>query len=241
MRADFRCSESVEGERFAWEQQTRRNAVRAPPAQLPASRSSCVAMAAGTEVSLIVEPDPARSLTAGLADDAARPGGPARGGARRDRAGADVSQPRRDSKWWGWGDPGESARARRGRRSGDPARADRRAAAAAARGRSWATSSFPPPQPLPSALIEAVGEENVFTGDEDRLRHATGCGYVDLARLRSGQLDAAPDAVVLPADAAAVQTRSRRSARRRASPSSPSAAAPASSAGSSRCAARTTA
>jgi alkyldihydroxyacetonephosphate synthase len=60
---------------------------------------------------------------------------------------------------------------------------------------------LPPAQALPPALIEVVGEANIFTGTEDRLRHATGCGYVDLARLRSGRLDAAPDAVVLPADA----------------------------------------
>jgi alkyldihydroxyacetonephosphate synthase len=64
---------------------------------------------------------------------------------------------------------------------------------------------LPPAQTLPPALIAAVGEENAFTGAEDRLRHATGCGYVDLARLRSGRLDAAPDAVVLPADAAEVK------------------------------------
>jgi alkyldihydroxyacetonephosphate synthase len=64
---------------------------------------------------------------------------------------------------------------------------------------------LPLAEALPPALIEAVGEENVFTAAEDRLRHAAGCGYVDLARLRSGKLDAAPDAVVLPADAAAVK------------------------------------
>ena len=58
---------------------------------------------------------------------------------------------------------------------------------------------LPDAEPLPSALIEAVGEANVFTGKEDRIRHATGCGYADLARLRGGQLDAAPDAVLLPA------------------------------------------
>jgi alkyldihydroxyacetonephosphate synthase len=50
-----------------------------------------------------------------------------------------------------------------------------------------------------------VGEENAFTGIEDRVRHATGCGYADLVRLRSGGLDAAPDAVLLPADRTSVQ------------------------------------
>ena len=43
---------------------------------------------------------------------------------------------------------------------------------------------LPPAEPLPQALVEAVGIENVFAGTEDRVRHATGCGYADLARLR---------------------------------------------------------
>jgi alkyldihydroxyacetonephosphate synthase len=64
---------------------------------------------------------------------------------------------------------------------------------------------LPLAEPLPSTLVEAVGEESVFTGLEDRVRHATGRGYADLARLRSGALDAAPDAVLLPADADQVQ------------------------------------
>ncbi len=64
---------------------------------------------------------------------------------------------------------------------------------------------LPAAEPLPIALVEAVGKENVFTGTEDRVRHATGCGYADLARLRGGRLDAAPDAVVLPADGDALR------------------------------------
>jgi alkyldihydroxyacetonephosphate synthase len=64
---------------------------------------------------------------------------------------------------------------------------------------------LPSAEPLPPALIDAVGEENVFTGAEDRIRHATGRGYVDLARLRSGRLEQAPDAVLLPVDADAVR------------------------------------
>jgi alkyldihydroxyacetonephosphate synthase len=114
-----------------------------------------------------------------------------------------VSGPRRDSKWWGWGDPAitpeldgpalETLRERIGdlRLASPPPELD--------------GVELPPAQALPPALIEAVGEENVFTGAEDRLRHATGCGYVDLARLRSGKLDAAPDAVLLPADAGEVK------------------------------------
>jgi alkyldihydroxyacetonephosphate synthase len=112
-------------------------------------------------------------------------------------------RPRRDSKWWGWGDPavepafdGEALavlRERIGELEPWPlARALEEVELAAA-------------QPLPRALVEAVGEENVFGGGEDRLRHATGRGYVDLARLRNGTLAAAPDAVVMPPDAEALR------------------------------------
>jgi alkyldihydroxyacetonephosphate synthase len=114
-----------------------------------------------------------------------------------------MSGPRRDSKWWGWGDPSilpeldgpalATLRERIGELQPTPRTAE--------------PESFrlPSAQQLPRTLIEAVGEEYVFTGAEDRIRHATGCGYVDLARLRSGELEAAPDAVLLPADAAEVK------------------------------------
>lgn len=111
--------------------------------------------------------------------------------------------PRRDSKWWGWGDPAIA-----------PALDGAALGTLRERiGELRPSSPLPPledvdlptAQALPPALVEAVGEENVFTDSEDRLRHATGRGYVDLARLRSGRLDAAPDAVLLPADAAEVK------------------------------------
>jgi alkyldihydroxyacetonephosphate synthase len=114
-----------------------------------------------------------------------------------------MKAPRRDSKWWGWGEPSNvpeldaaalaTLRERIGAIQAQPRLAE------------LGDFELPAAQPLPAALIEAVGEECVFTGDEDRLRHATGCGYVDLARLRCGRLDAAPDAVLLPTDAAAVK------------------------------------
>ena len=111
--------------------------------------------------------------------------------------------PRRDSKWWGWGDPsvqpeldGEALAVLR-ERIGDLEPSPRAGELDA--------FDLPPAQPLPESLVEAVGEESVFSGVEDRARHATGRGYADLARLRSGALDAAPDAVVLPADADQVQ------------------------------------
>jgi alkyldihydroxyacetonephosphate synthase len=106
--------------------------------------------------------------------------------------------PRRDSKWWGWGDPAVTPEL------DGPALATLRERIGELQPASPAPVldefELPPAQELPPALVEAVGAENVFTGTEDRLRHATGCGYVDLARLRSGKLEAAPDAVVLPAD-----------------------------------------
>jgi alkyldihydroxyacetonephosphate synthase len=114
-----------------------------------------------------------------------------------------MSEPRRDSKWWGWGDPAlapeldAEALAVLRERIGEP--------------QPWPLAAslegFPLPmaQPLPAALSEAVGPEAIFISNEDRLRHATGCGYADLARLRNASLDGAPDAVVMPANAAVLR------------------------------------
>ncbi|HEX5526159.1 MAG TPA: FAD-binding oxidoreductase [Solirubrobacterales bacterium] len=107
--------------------------------------------------------------------------------------------PRRDAKWWGWGDPanepaldGEALRVLR-ERIGElepwPL------------ARELGEFELPPAEALPQALVDAVGEENVFASEEDRLRHATGRGYADLARLRNAALEAAPDAVLMPPDA----------------------------------------
>jgi len=111
--------------------------------------------------------------------------------------------PRRDAKWWGWGDPavepsldGEALAALR-EWTGDLTPAPRAGAIEEV--------ELPDPRALPSALVEAVGGDAVFTAAEDRLRHAAGRGYADLVRLRGGRLDAAPDAVLLPADADAVR------------------------------------
>ncbi len=122
---------------------------------------------------------------------------------QRATGGFELTGPRRDSKWWGWGDPGISpdldaaARAALSEWVGEldpsPRHADLEA------------FELPDPQPLPDALVEAVGAEAVFASVEDRVRHAAGRGYADLVRLRAGRLDQAPDAVLLPADADAVR------------------------------------
>jgi len=51
-------------------------------------------------------------------------------------------------------------------------------------------------------LRAACGIDAVRLDDETRLRHAGGRSYLDLLRLRSGDISCAPDAVVLPADEA---------------------------------------
>lgn len=53
-------------------------------------------------------------------------------------------------------------------------------------------------------LVNVVGAEHVRTDDETRARHAGGQAYADIMRRRAGDASAAPDAVVLPADAAHV-------------------------------------
>ena len=63
---------------------------------------------------------------------------------------------------------------------------------------------MPEPQPLPEAIAAAVGDESVLTGHEQRMRRSAGRSYPDLVRLRGGALERAPDAVVVPADAAEV-------------------------------------
>jgi alkyldihydroxyacetonephosphate synthase len=114
-----------------------------------------------------------------------------------------MTAPRRDVKWWGWGDPAveptldtealEVLRERIGELEPWPL------------ARELGGVELPTAEVLPQALIDAVGEVNVFASDEDRLRHSTGRGYVDLARLRNGALENAPDAVVMPQDAEALR------------------------------------
>jgi alkyldihydroxyacetonephosphate synthase len=112
-----------------------------------------------------------------------------------------MTEPRRDTNWWGWGDPMRRTeldatalgvlRERIGELEPWPL---------AARIEDF---ELPAARPLPWAVLDAVGENAVFNSHEDRLRHAVGRGYVDLARLRGGRLEHAPDAVLVPSDAAA--------------------------------------
>jgi alkyldihydroxyacetonephosphate synthase len=104
--------------------------------------------------------------------------------------------PRRDPKWWGWGAPGREMAL-----AGESLallRAEIGDLQPWPRPESINDVRLPEPASLPPALGVAVGSANVVSDHEDRVRHATGRGYVDLARLRAGRLDDAPDAVVLP-------------------------------------------
>jgi alkyldihydroxyacetonephosphate synthase len=146
------------------------------------------------------------------------------------------SAPAPDMAPAGWGDPA--------RRHGLPPHAARWLDREVGHGRpsSPVTPVVLPPSGLPAdaraALVDAVGADHVLVDDGARLLRAAGRSYLDLVRLRSGRPGAAPDAVVLPADADEVAA-VLRACSETASPSSPSAGAPAWSAGSLPCAAGT--
>jgi len=114
-----------------------------------------------------------------------------------------ASGPRRDSKWWGWGDPAHEAEL-------DPAslallREHLGDLQPWQRPASIESVEIPAPRELPAAIAEAVGGANMLDGHEDRVRHSTGSGYVDLASRRSGRLEHAPDAVVMPGSAEEIE------------------------------------
>jgi alkyldihydroxyacetonephosphate synthase len=102
-------------------------------------------------------------------------------------------------RWWGWGrppgGPGLPADALALLRDeiGEP-----RTPPPAAR---LGAVELPDAPALPASITRAVGKAQIRTDDRRRTLHSAGRGYPDLIRLRSGRLDAAPDAVVAPADA----------------------------------------
>ena len=106
-------------------------------------------------------------------------------------------------KWWGWGDPDRRLelpgsaigmlREELGVQGSD-----------ASEPVGLGAVELPEPRPLPEAVRAAAGEGAVLTDAEQRLRRSAGRGYPDLVRLRRGKLGAAPDAVLIPADAVRV-------------------------------------
>jgi alkyldihydroxyacetonephosphate synthase len=104
-------------------------------------------------------------------------------------------------KWNGWGDPDH--RVELGEGALELLRSELGAADP------WPSASLeevaiPAAARVPRAVLDAAGEEAVATDHETRVRHAAGRGYHDLAALRNGRLEAAPDAVLSPAEPEAV-------------------------------------
>lgn len=110
-------------------------------------------------------------------------------------------EPRRDTRWWGWGDPSEPAELGE---KGERLLSERAIQTGDGSPPPIGDVRVPAPSSVPEAVIAAAGRENVFTSDEDRIRHANGQNYLDLMALRSGNLEHAPDAVVMPRDAASI-------------------------------------
>ncbi len=105
----------------------------------------------------------------------------------------------RKMKWWGWGDPEK--------RSSIPEQALRRLqeilGCEIRPNRSVSFESIELPKSLltDGDLAEigtAVGVGDVLTDRECRILHSAGKGYPDLVRIRSGEIDNAPDAVAYP-------------------------------------------
>jgi alkyldihydroxyacetonephosphate synthase len=109
------------------------------------------------------------------------------------------SDPYPDGSWSGWGDPEQLPAL------GDAVKrllADALGVRALGLG-AGAIEDVPLPRSrLPeaarAALATAVGEANLLTGAEARVRHTRGKSTTDLLRLRAGDTADAPDAVVLP-------------------------------------------
>jgi alkyldihydroxyacetonephosphate synthase len=121
-----------------------------------------------------------------------RPGGS--GGAAEHSAGP--------MKWWGWGDPAKRAQL------GPEAVAMLRSELGQAEPTEHVELDqvvAPAPRPLPAEIAAAVGPAAVLDGREHRVRRAAGRSYPDLVRLRTGRLEDAPDAVVLPGSVAEVE------------------------------------
>ena len=93
-----------------------------------------------------------------------------------------MSGPRRDSSWWGWGDPAEQAHLDDA--AMDVLREQVGELEPWERPASPGDVGLPPAADLPAPVIEAAGDDALFSDDEDRLRHALGKGYADLARVR---------------------------------------------------------
>ncbi|HEY4451479.1 MAG TPA: FAD-binding oxidoreductase [Solirubrobacteraceae bacterium] len=102
-------------------------------------------------------------------------------------------------RWWGWGDPTQPpalpAHALDFLRAGVGVAPEARPPVALERVRLAPTRLT---ESLLDELRALLGAEHVREDREDRVVHAAGKGYPDLVRLRAGEPEGAPDAVVYP-------------------------------------------
>jgi alkyldihydroxyacetonephosphate synthase len=102
-------------------------------------------------------------------------------------------------RWWGWGDPQR------------PPGLNEHTLALLRETVGVASTPRPPvalqavklpqtrlPERAKTALEEIAGQDGVRYDHSERVTHAAGKGYVDLVRMRAGEPQGAPDAVVLP-------------------------------------------
>ena len=117
---------------------------------------------------------------------------------------------RESLRWNGWGRLGESIHMTRARETALLAELGRRLGRSLARSPEPVEleSIKPPPPKLADAVLAklraACGEDGVRTSAFERVAHATGRSLPDLLRLRRGELEAFPEAVLYPAEEGAV-------------------------------------
>jgi alkyldihydroxyacetonephosphate synthase len=103
-------------------------------------------------------------------------------------------------RWWGWGDrnadiPPGLARLLRDEIGVEPGSQSPIPLLAAV---SLPATQLPEGDSVLTELRDICGAGSVCVDTDSRLRHSGGRGYLDLLRLRSGEIGSAPDAVVLP-------------------------------------------
>ncbi len=105
-----------------------------------------------------------------------------------------MREPRRDTRWWGWGDPGQDTTLPTGARrllagfgieAGEASELPK-----------LDSVELPEPATVPRSVLDAAGEGNVSEAREDRIRHSGGQSLADLIERRSGRIEHAPDAIV---------------------------------------------
>jgi len=117
---------------------------------------------------------------------------------------------RESLRWNGWGRLGESTQMTRSREAALLAELGRRLGRPLARGAEPVELDairLPPPKLAPDVLARlraACGEDGVRTSAFERVTLAVGRSLPDLFRLRRGEIEAVPEAVVVPAEEGAV-------------------------------------